>query len=94
MSVNTRDFNHIDQWLDAHLRARQMSVEQLARRSGLSRATVYFYMTDKNRPSSNAMAKLCHALGVSVEEGMKQYTPRKAGRPAGPRPALSGYKRL
>lgn len=79
------DFNHLDIWLDGLLRKHQMSVEQLAKKSRLSRAAIYFYMIDKNRPSANAMASMCHALGVPVEEGMKQYTPRKAGRPAGTR---------
>lgn len=85
MDVNTRDFNNLQAWLDTHLNSRQMSVEQLANRSGLSRATIYFYMQDKNRPSANAMARICRVLGVPVEEGMKQFTPRKPGRPAGAR---------
>jgi len=69
-----------------------MSVEELANKSDLSRSAIYFYMTDKNRPSSQAMARICNVLGVSVEEGMRQFTPRKVGRPAGTRILHSARK--
>lgn len=71
--------------MDKHLRAREMSVEQLSDRSDLCRAAIYSYLTDRNRPSSKAMARICTALGVPLSEGMKQFTPRKVGRPGGTR---------
>ena len=77
----SRDFNNIGPWLNRLLNERQLSVERLARKSGLSRAAVYFYMQDKNRPSEEAMMRMCTVLGVPFEEGLKQYTPNANGRP-------------
>lgn len=94
----SKDFNHINQWLTQKLDERGVSVEQLANISGLSKASLYFYMTDRRRPDEQAMAKICHALSglmvtdlqgnqfmqeVPFEEGLRQYTPRKRGRPSG-----------
>ena len=79
------DYNHIREWLGHHLQQKNLSVEQLARKAGLSRAMIYFYIEDRNRPSSNSMARICKVLGVPLEEGMKQFTPRKPGPPFGRR---------
>ncbi|MGH9403530.1 MAG: helix-turn-helix domain-containing protein [Terriglobia bacterium] len=64
-----------------------MSVENFAREVGVVRASIYFYISDRCRPSSMVMARMCHVLGVPFEEGLAQYTPRKAGRPKGYSPA-------
>jgi len=77
------DYNNIQQWLDPILYEKQISVEQLARAAGLSRASLYNYMIDRYRPDEQHMAKLCRVLGVPLEEGLRQYTPRRRGRPRG-----------
>jgi transcriptional regulator with XRE-family HTH domain len=80
---STVDYNHIKSWLLPKLDEKQMSVEQFANEIGVTRAMVYFYMNDKNRPSEQVMIKMCQVLEVPPEEGMRQYTPRKPGRPKG-----------
>jgi len=77
------DYNRIKQWLLPILDSKGISVESFARSVGISRATVYFYMNDRHRPDEQIMAQMCHVLGVSVEEGLRQYTPKKWGRPCG-----------
>lgn len=76
-----RDFNHIQQWLDPQLDRLGLSIEQFANVCGISKASVYFYRDDKYRPNTGIMSKMCKVLGVPLEEGLRQYTPRKAGRP-------------
>ena len=78
------DFNNIKEWLLPLLVERQMTIEGFARQCGLSRAAVYFYISDKNRPESTNMKKMCDVLEVPFEEGLRQYTPRASGRPAKP----------
>lgn len=77
------DFNHLREWLQPKLDARHISPEQLAHAAGITRAAVYFIMADTNRPTTQTMAKVCAALGEPLEDALKQYTPRKIGRPAG-----------
>lgn len=76
-----KDFNNIREWLLPKLADRQQTIENFARECGLSRASVYFYLTDKTRPESTTMKVMCDVLGVSFEEGLAQYSPRKMGRP-------------
>lgn len=75
------DYNHIRQWLIPQLDRIQMSIEQFARRCKISRAAIYFYLDDKYRPTTGTMAKMCAVLGIPLEEGLRQYTERKPGRP-------------
>jgi ribosome-binding protein aMBF1 (putative translation factor) len=75
------DYNHIKEWLEPQLEKLEISKEEFARRCGFSRALVYFYCSDKNRPDEQSMAKMCHVLGVDLEEGLRQYTPKRNGRP-------------
>jgi DNA-binding XRE family transcriptional regulator len=77
------DFNNLKPWLEKHLALRSMSIEQLANASDLTRASIYFYMNDRARPSAKAIGRICIALNVSIEEGLAQYTMRKRGRKAG-----------
>ena len=79
------NYNHLDKWLTELLDHRQLSVEQLAEAVGLSRSSVYFYLQDKTRPDEDTMVRICNFLGVPLEEGLRQYTPRKRGRPRGVR---------
>lgn len=79
----TKDHNHIKQWLIPILDQRGMSIEDLSVDTGLSRAILYNYLIDRNRPSEQNMAKITHALKVPFEEGLRQYTPKKNGRPLG-----------
>ena len=76
-------FNNIRQWLEPQLEAKGLSVERFARRAKLSKALVYFYMSDRHRPSEEAMARMCAVLGVPFQEGLAQYTPNTVGRPKG-----------
>jgi transcriptional regulator with XRE-family HTH domain len=77
------DFNRIKEWLLSKLEERGQSVEQFSRQCGLSKAALYFYLSDKNRPSEANMRRICDALGCSLIEGLRQYTPKKNGRPKG-----------
>jgi len=78
-----RDFNNIKQWLQPLLTERNLSVEKFAEACGLARPTIYHFFTDRSRPSEQVMVKMCQVLGVPLEEGMRQYTPRRRGRPKG-----------
>ena len=77
------DFNNIKDWIVPLLEQKGLSLENFAREVGVSRASIYFYMTDKTRPTSVTMKKMCDVLEVPFEEGLAQYTPRPVGRPKG-----------
>jgi len=81
----SEDFSNLGHWLKTKLAERELSVEKLSVLSGISRAGVYFYMNDTYRPTESTMKKICDALGVPFEEGLRQYTVRKTGRPRGGR---------
>lgn len=74
--------NNIKEWIKPLLEERGLSVEEFTNIAGISRAAIYHYFTDKYRPTEEIMAKMCRALGVPLEEGLAQYTPRRRGRPA------------
>lgn len=78
-----KDYNRIKQWLIPKLEVKQITIEEFANAAGLSRASIYFYLSDRHRPDEQAMAKMCHVLGADLEEGLRQYTPRFRGRPYG-----------
>jgi transcriptional regulator with XRE-family HTH domain len=77
------DFNKIKEWLDPKLKSLGLSAEEFARKCGLSKASIYFYRTDVCRPDVQSMARMCHVLGVPLQEGLAQYAPKVAGRPKG-----------
>lgn len=81
-----KDFNHIKEWLQPLLDAKGMSVEQLARAASVTRTTLYFYLSDKRRPDTQTMMRICDALGVPHEEGLSKYTVRPEGRRKGYKP--------
>lgn len=78
-----RDFNRIRQWITPLLEKKGLTIEQCSRRAKLSRATLYSYMVDRYRPNEQTMAAICRVLNRPLEEGLRQYTSRKAGRPKG-----------
>lgn len=82
MSDFSNDYNNIREWLLPQLMDRNQSIEQFARECGLSRASVYFYLEDTTRPTSETMKVMCDVLGVPFEEGLRQYVPKRAGRPS------------
>lgn len=78
-----KNFNHLNLWLPSQLKRMGWSVEQLAQRTNTSRATIYNWLTDADRPSEQKMVKVCQVLGVPFEEGLMQYVPKRIGRPRG-----------
>lgn len=76
-----QNFNHLKEYLQPKLEALGLSVEQFARSIGKTRTAVYYYMHDKNRPTEEVAASMAHVLGVPLEDVLRQYTPRKSGRP-------------
>lgn len=75
--------NNIKDWLLPILEEKGISIEALARAAGLSRASLYHYLTDTRRPTTDAMRAICHALNLDPEEGMRQFTGKPIGRPKG-----------
>jgi transcriptional regulator with XRE-family HTH domain len=81
--THTGDFNHIKDWLLPIVDEKGLSLEQVARAAGLSKASIYHYINDKRRPSTDAMRKICDVLGVPHEDGLKTFSPKANGRPKG-----------
>lgn len=82
--MTQRDHNNLPNWLPAQIqRAGLTSSEALARRADVSRNAIYRYLSDEDRPSTQTMARICKVLGVSLEEGLRQYTAKRVGRPKG-----------
>lgn len=75
--------NNIKQWLLPLLQQQSLSVEELANKVGITRTAVYNYLSDRNRPTEQTMKRITEALGVPFEEGLRQYTPKTVGFPAG-----------
>jgi transcriptional regulator with XRE-family HTH domain len=82
-----RDFSKLRTWLPSQIAAYNqrgedvLTLEKLAHRIGKSRTALYRYLYDDDRPTTQTMNLLCQALGVSLTEGLRQYTPKKLGRP-------------
>ncbi len=56
-------------WLTAQLQEREWSQAELARRSGLHKQSVHYYLTQSAKPPHpHALAKIASALGLPVEE--------------------------
>lgn len=73
------NFNNLPTWLPPLIARKKLTIEEFAREAGLTRASVYNYLTDRSRPSEDSMLAMCRVLGVSLEEGLKQYTPKPLG---------------
>lgn len=78
-----QDFNNLPTWLPPRIAALGWSPEDFARKINISRAQVYRYLNDHGRPTTQTMAKICRVLGVSLEEGLRQYVDKPTGRPIG-----------
>ena len=65
MEKTAEDYSNVREWLPRHIERVGLTVEQFAYRVGLSRAIIYFYMADRHRPTEQAMARICEALGGS-----------------------------
>ena len=81
--IMERNFNHLNVWLPKKLKQAGLTVEQLSFKAKCSRASLYYYMQDINRPETQVMVRICHVFGVPLSEGLRQYTPKQVGRPRG-----------
>jgi transcriptional regulator with XRE-family HTH domain len=90
-----KDFNLLGTWLPPLVKKTGLTFEQFARKVKVSRTAIYAYMVDNNRPETQTMVRICRVLGVPLEEGLRQYTPKKRGNPNfGPdNPYTRGLKR-
>jgi transcriptional regulator with XRE-family HTH domain len=80
--MTRKSFSNLPVWLPAQLKKSGIkSWEQLARKAGVSRASIYFWLRDDDRPTTASMAKLCKALKVPLAEGLKQYSEKPRGNP-------------
>lgn len=77
------DFNHLQQWLEPKIARSGLTVERLAQKARISKQQIYRYLLDHSRPNTQTMARICRVLGVSLEEALRQYTPKPTGRPRG-----------
>lgn len=95
-AVRQQDYNRLNTWLPPKLEARGMTVEDLAVAARVSRRVIYMWLKDEARPTTQTMAKIVHALSearllgavevyekVELEDALRQYIERKAGRPKG-----------
>lgn len=80
--MTRKSFSNLPVWLPAQLKKSGLkSWEQLARKAGIPRASLYFYISDADRPTTASMAKLCKALKVSLAEGLQQFSDKPRGNP-------------
>ena len=77
----TKDFNTLPVWLRSRIALVGLSPEEFARMVGVSRVSVYNYLSGHSRPNSQTMVSICHVLEVPLEEGFAQYSPPAIGRP-------------
>jgi transcriptional regulator with XRE-family HTH domain len=77
------DFSNLLTWLPRQIKRIGLRKEQFAHRVGVSRTTIYRYIYDMDRPTEDTMLKMCRVLEIPLEEGLRQYTPKRNGRPIG-----------
>ena len=63
------------------LERRALSVETLARASGITRTAVYNYINRRQRPTAETLRRICAALDIPFDEGLAYCTPSKIGPP-------------
>jgi transcriptional regulator with XRE-family HTH domain len=59
---DTDGFSNIKEWLLPLLEDQGYTIEKFARAAGVPRASVYFWLNDKDRPSEQSMASVCRVL--------------------------------
>ena len=74
------DFNNLPEWLRLKIGSTGLSRERFAKRAGLSRPSIYFYLSGRRRPTTQTMTEICRVLGVPLEEGLRQYVNKPTGR--------------
>lgn len=74
--------NNLKEWLLPLIKDRGLTVKEFSEETGVSRAALYNYFEDRNRPDLHTMEKICRYLEIPLAEGLAQYTPKKEGRPA------------
>jgi transcriptional regulator with XRE-family HTH domain len=79
--MSQEDYSNLPTWIPEQLKRVGLTKEQLAHRAGISRTSVYRYIYDTDRPNSATMMRICCVLKIPAEEGFRQYTPKKNGRP-------------
>jgi|GEM_PF-3476056 len=63
-----------------YLKMNGLSVEQFARKSGVTRTSIYFYMNDRSRPTLDTLVRMSEAMQIPLSE-LKQHCPtRNPGR--------------
>jgi hypothetical protein len=82
LETEITDFNHTRDWLIPKLDAGGISDETFANAIGVNRSVICFYMNESCRPETQTMSRTCRFPGVPLEEGLKQYTHKKKGRPS------------
>jgi DNA-binding phage protein len=74
-----RDFNNLAQLLKPVMKKRGMSVENLAKKAGLSRMTIYAWFDDSNRPDTQSLARVCKVLKLPLTKALRMYSVRSQG---------------
>lgn len=69
----------IGQWLKQQMTKAGLTPNELAQRSKVSRAAVYFYLDGKRLPSLKYLQMLCEAMGVDPANAPK-FEPKPEGR--------------
>ncbi len=75
--------NTLSSWLQEKIKEKGIGISKLSEETGLSRAIIYYYFKDSNRPTRVNMQKICDVLGADIEEAMALFTPKRIGRPPG-----------
>ncbi len=81
MIMMEKDYNRLKTWLPPLMKRANLTAEKLGMKVGVSRTAVYNWMSDSDRPEPETMAKVCRVLGVPLQDGLRQYTPKKRGNP-------------
>ena len=63
------------------LERKGLSVEKFARAIGVTRTSVYNYINDKKRPTTETLRRISEALELPFEEMLTFCTPSKVGHP-------------
>ncbi|MAG37497.1 MAG: hypothetical protein CL878_14775, partial [Dehalococcoidia bacterium] len=63
--------------LRRHIQEQELGVNELARRAGISNATISRLLTQRRTPRMATASKIAHALGFDTVEGMLRGEPRR-----------------